>query len=73
VVVIETRKGNKPFGRLCLGWENNIGKDIKEIIREGVEWIDLAEDSACEHGNEFADSRNAGLSGVPEDLLPFQK
>jgi hypothetical protein len=56
-----------------LGWENNIGTDIKDIIREGVEWIDLPEDSACEHGNEFAGFRNAGLSGVPEDLLPFQE
>ena len=73
MAVIETHKGKKPFGGLCLGWENNIGTDIKEIIKEGVEWIDLAEDSACEHDNEFAGSRNAGLSGLPEDLLPFQE
>ena len=38
-----------------------------------MERIDLAEDSAPEHGNELAGSRNAGLSGVPEDLLPFQE
>jgi len=38
-----------------------------------MEWIDLADDSAPEHGNELVGSRNAGISGVPEYLLPFQE
>jgi len=73
VVVVETHKGKMPFGRHGLRWENNIKTIIEEIIWEGVEWIDLAEDSACEHDNELAGSRNAGLYVVPEDLLSFQE
>jgi hypothetical protein len=38
-----------------------------------VEWIDLAGDSACEHGNDLTGSRNTRLSGVYEDLLSFQE
>jgi len=69
VVVVETHKGKKSFGRLGLRWENNIKTVIKEIIWEDVKRIDLAEDSVYEHDNELAGSRNAELSGVPEDLL----
>jgi hypothetical protein len=38
-------------------WEDNIRTDLKEVVQEGVEWINLAEDpvaGSCEHGNEHS-------------------
>jgi hypothetical protein len=40
----------RPFGTISLRWENN----IQVWLREGVNWIHLAEDrDRCEHGNEL--------------------
>jgi hypothetical protein len=36
-------------------WEDNIKMDVREIVWDGMDWIDLAQDrnkGSCEHGNE---------------------
>jgi hypothetical protein len=37
-------EGKRPFGRLRRRWEDNIRMDLREVGREGVEWMHLAQD-----------------------------
>jgi len=37
-------EGKSPLGRPMRRWEDNIKMDHREIRREGVEWIYLAQD-----------------------------
>jgi hypothetical protein len=39
-----TPKGKKPGGRPRRRWEDNIRKDLRDIIWEGVDWMHLAQD-----------------------------
>jgi hypothetical protein len=45
-----------PLGRARRRWEDNIKIDLKKLEREGVDWIQLAQDwtveGSCEHGNK---------------------
>jgi hypothetical protein len=45
-----------PKGRLSHRWENNIKMDLREIGINGVNWIQLAQESTmvnfCEHGDK---------------------
>jgi hypothetical protein len=44
------------FGRLGHNWEYNIKMDLPETVREGLEWIALAQYTEvvgfCEHDNK---------------------
>jgi hypothetical protein len=48
----------KPEGKISLGrprrrWVDNIKINVKEIIWDGMDWIDLVQDRyKCEHANE---------------------
>jgi 3-oxoacyl-ACP reductase-like protein len=35
----------RPFGRARCRWEDNIKMDLQEVGCEGMDWIDLAQDS----------------------------
>jgi hypothetical protein len=37
-------KGRRPLGRTKRRWENNIKMIHKEIERDGMNWMDLAQD-----------------------------
>jgi hypothetical protein len=37
-------EGKRPLGGPRPRWEDNIRMDLKEMIWEGVDWIDLAQD-----------------------------
>jgi hypothetical protein len=43
-ILEETLEGKRPLGRPRRTWLNNIKMDIREIRRDGVDWIDLAQD-----------------------------
>jgi hypothetical protein len=50
-------EGTRTLGRPRSRWENNFKIHLKEILWEGVDWIDLAQDraidSCCEYGDEY--------------------
>jgi len=33
-----------PLGRPCRRWEDNIKMDLQEVGRDGMDWIELAQD-----------------------------
>jgi hypothetical protein len=37
-------EGRRPLGRPRRRWEDNIKMDLREVGREGADWIDLAQD-----------------------------
>jgi hypothetical protein len=43
-VLIGKPEGKRLPGRPRRRWEHNIGMDLREIMREGVYWIHLAQD-----------------------------
>jgi hypothetical protein len=43
-VFVRKTEGKSPFGRPRHRWENNINMDLQEVEREGMDWIDLAQD-----------------------------
>jgi hypothetical protein len=50
-------EGKRPLGRPRRRWVDNIKIDLREIVWDGVDWIDLAQDrdqlrALCEHGDE---------------------
>jgi hypothetical protein len=56
-VLVGRPEGNRPLGRPRCRWANNIKMDLEEVLWEGMDWIDLAQDrekvaEACEYGNE---------------------
>ena len=44
--------GKRQLGRPKRRWEDNIKMDRQEVGCKGIGWIDLAQDTACECGNE---------------------
>jgi hypothetical protein len=37
-------EGSRPLGRPRRKWEGNIKMDLREVVWEGPDWIDLAQD-----------------------------
>jgi hypothetical protein len=37
-------EGKRPLGRPRRRWEDNIKMDLEEVVCEGVDWIELAQD-----------------------------
>jgi hypothetical protein len=44
-VLVRKHEGKRPFGRRRSRWKDGTKKDLGEIVREGVRWIHLAQDS----------------------------
>jgi len=44
-VMIETPEGKRQLGRRRHRWEGNMKMDLQELGCEGVEWIDLGQDT----------------------------
>jgi hypothetical protein len=40
----ESLKGKRPIGRPRRRWADNIKMDLREVVWDGMDWIDLAED-----------------------------
>jgi hypothetical protein len=38
-------EGKRPLGRPRCRWVSNIKMDLREILWDGMDWIDLAEDT----------------------------
>jgi len=38
-------EGKRPLGRTRLRWEDNIKMDLQEVECEGMDWIELGEDT----------------------------
>jgi hypothetical protein len=49
-ILVGKPEGKRPLGRPRRRWMDNIQIDLREIGRDGLDWIDLAMDR--EHGNE---------------------
>ena len=43
-VLVGKPEGNRPLGRPRRRWEDNIRMDLREVVCDPGEWIDLAED-----------------------------
>jgi hypothetical protein len=43
-IFVGKSEGKRSLGRPRYWWGDNIGMDLKEIGREGVDWIHLAQD-----------------------------
>jgi hypothetical protein len=43
-ILVGKTKGKRPFGRPRRRWEDNVRMVLKEIVWEGVTWMDLAQD-----------------------------
>jgi hypothetical protein len=43
-VLVGEPEGKEPSGRPRSRWEDNIKMDLQEVLCEGVDWIDLAQD-----------------------------
>jgi hypothetical protein len=55
-ILVGKPEGTKSPGRPRIRWEDNIKIDLREIGKEGVGWIHLAQGwgpvvGCCEHGN----------------------
>jgi hypothetical protein len=44
-ILVGTPEGKRPLGRPRRRWVDNIKIDLREIGWDGVDWIDLAQDS----------------------------
>jgi hypothetical protein len=44
-VLVGNPEGKRPLGRPRRRWVDNIKMDLSEIGRDGMDWIDLAQDS----------------------------
>jgi len=55
-------RAKESHGRPRRRWENNIKMDLHEVICEGMDWIDLAQDS---------DRWRTLVSGVPQNAGNF--
>jgi len=43
-VLVGKPEGKRPLGRPRHRWEDNIKMDLQEVDREGMDWIDVAQD-----------------------------
>ena len=43
-VLVGKPEGKRPLGRPSHRWEDNIKMDLQEVDREGMDWIDVAQD-----------------------------
>jgi hypothetical protein len=43
-ILVENPKGKRPLERPRRRWVDNIRMDLREIGRDGMDWIDLAQD-----------------------------
>jgi hypothetical protein len=41
---VENPEGKRPLGRSRRRWMNNIKMDLRDIERDGTDWINLAQD-----------------------------
>jgi hypothetical protein len=55
-ILVGKPEGKRPPGRPRRRWVDDIKNDLREIEWDGMDWIDLAQESSCEHGNEFSGS-----------------
>jgi hypothetical protein len=46
------KKEKRPLGRPRRRWVDNIKMDLREVGRDGMDWLDLAQEGCCEHDNE---------------------
>jgi hypothetical protein len=44
MILVGKLKGKRPLGRPRHRWVDNIKMDLREVGRDGMDWIDLAED-----------------------------
>jgi hypothetical protein len=54
-------EGKRPLGRPRRRRDNNIKRDLKEIVWEAMDWIDLA---------QYRDERRTVLNGVMKLCFP---
>jgi hypothetical protein len=43
-ILVGKPEGKRPLGRPRCRWVSNIKMDLREIGRDGVDWIDMAQD-----------------------------
>jgi hypothetical protein len=60
----------RTLGRSRRRWEDNIKMDFREIGWDGVDWIDLAQEGTCKHGN--GPSGSIKCSEIREYLSDWQ-
>jgi hypothetical protein len=41
-ILVGKPEGKRPLGRLRRGWMDNINMDLREIVWESMDWMDLA-------------------------------
>jgi hypothetical protein len=51
-ILVGKPEGKKPLGRPRRTWVDYIKMDLRELGWDGMDWIGLAQDRECEHGNE---------------------
>jgi hypothetical protein len=54
--LVGKQEGKTPLGRPRRRWVDNVKIDLREIWWDGMDWIDLAQEGSCKHGNEPSDS-----------------
>jgi hypothetical protein len=42
-ILVGKRKGKRPLGRPKRRWVDNIKMELREIVWDGMDWIDLAQ------------------------------
>jgi hypothetical protein len=43
-ILVGKPEGRRPLGRPRRRWVDDINKDLREIVWDGIDWIDLAQD-----------------------------
>jgi hypothetical protein len=43
-VLVEKPEGRRPLGRPRRRWEDNIKMNLRKVVWEGLDWIELAQD-----------------------------
>jgi hypothetical protein len=43
-ILVGKPEGKRPLVRPKRKWMNNIKTDVREMVRDGMDWIDLAQD-----------------------------
>jgi hypothetical protein len=43
-ILVGRPEGRRPLGRPRRKWEDNIKMDLQEVVWEGMDWIDMAQD-----------------------------